>query len=54
LCVLEAGGKVTDFAGEWSQDAQSGTRILASNGHVHDQAVTVIRLGDAAPRPQSQ
>ncbi len=52
LCVLEAGGKVTDFAGAWSEEAQSGARILATNGSVHDQALAVIQLGDAAPRPK--
>ncbi|MBI5959795.1 MAG: inositol monophosphatase [Chloroflexi bacterium] len=53
LFVLEAGGSVTDFEGKVSPDAQSGTRIIASNGYIHEQALNVIRLGDDAPRPQS-
>ncbi len=51
LCVLEAGGKVTDYEGAYSLVARSGQRILATNGLVHDQALAVIQLGDAAPRP---
>lgn len=52
LCVLEAGGKVTDFQGQMSPEGLGGSRIVATNGHLHDQVLTVIRLGDAAPRPQ--
>jgi myo-inositol-1(or 4)-monophosphatase len=51
LFVEEAGGKVTDFAGERSRAALSGNRIVASNTLLHDQALAVIQLGDAAPRP---
>jgi myo-inositol-1(or 4)-monophosphatase len=51
LAVWEAGGKITDYAGELSQVALRGHRIVASNGYVHDQALAVIQLGDAAPRP---
>jgi myo-inositol-1(or 4)-monophosphatase len=51
LLVLEAGGTVTDYEGKISPDGLSGTRIVASNGHIHEQALTVIRLRDQAPRP---
>jgi hypothetical protein len=34
-----------------SQKALSGNQIVASNGHLHDQMLAVIQLGDAAPRP---
>jgi hypothetical protein len=42
---------VSDYAGDLSQKALSGNQIVATNGHVHHQALAVIQLGDAAPRP---
>lgn len=51
VIVEEAGGKVTDYEGGWSEDAYYGHRIVVSNGLLHDQALDVIRLGDAAPLP---
>ncbi len=51
LFVLEAGGRVSDYHGNVTREALSGKRILATNGHVHEQAVAVLTLGDAAPRP---
>jgi myo-inositol-1(or 4)-monophosphatase len=54
LFVQEAGGRVSDYKGVLSKDALSGSTIVASNGHLHDQALAVIRLGDAAPRPARQ
>ncbi len=54
LAVWEAGGKVSDYAGDLSQKALSGNQIVATNGHVHHQALAVIQLGDAAPRPGQQ
>ena len=51
LFVREAGGTVTDYAGQLSREALSGQRILATNGLVHEQALAVIQRGDAAPRP---
>lgn len=50
LCVLEAGGRISDHEGQINRTAYSGKRILATNGLLHDQAVTVLTLGDAAPR----
>lgn len=52
LCVREAGGHVSDFEGQVNGTALSGRRILATNGHLHEQAVAVLTLGDAAPRPR--
>lgn len=51
VIVEEAGGKVTDFEGQWSEDAYLGHRIVVTNGLLHEQTLEVIRLGDAAPRP---
>ena len=51
LCVEEAGGKVTDYAGARSERALLGHQIVATNGFLHEQALAVIQLGDQAPRP---
>ncbi|MCZ7541056.1 MAG: inositol monophosphatase [Anaerolineae bacterium] len=51
LFVHEAGGTVSDYAGQLSREALSGQRILATNGLVHAQALAVIQHGDGAPRP---
>jgi myo-inositol-1(or 4)-monophosphatase len=51
LMVEEAGGRVTDFHGDVNWDALSGKHILATNSHLHDQAVTVLVQGNDAPRP---
>jgi len=49
LLVQEAGGRVTNAAG--APDYVSGTFVVASNGHIHDEMLRVIREGAAAPRP---
>jgi myo-inositol-1(or 4)-monophosphatase len=51
IIVREAGGRATDFSG--TPDCVSGRRILASNGHIHEQMLQVIRQGAAAPRPEA-
>ncbi len=51
LCVLEAGGTVTDYDGRVSEAMWRGQAVVATNGHVHAQALEVIQRGDAAPRP---
>jgi myo-inositol-1(or 4)-monophosphatase len=50
LIVREAGGRVSDFSG--GPDCVSGRRILASNGHIHEQMLRVIEQGAAAFRPE--
>jgi myo-inositol-1(or 4)-monophosphatase len=49
LLVREAGGRATDF--ENGPDCLSGEFIVASNSHIHDEMLRVIREGIAAPRP---
>ncbi len=49
LLVREAGGQVTDFAGE--PDCLSGEYVVASNGRIHADMLRVIHTGAAAPRP---
>jgi myo-inositol-1(or 4)-monophosphatase len=49
LLVREAGGRASDFGN--SLDCLSGKFIVASNGHIHDEMLRVIREGAAAPRP---
>lgn len=51
LLVQEAGGKVTDYAGDLSRTALSGSRIVATNGLLHDQALDVLQRKNAAPLP---
>jgi len=50
LIVREAGGHATDFAG--TLDCVSGRRIVASNGHIHEQMLRVIAEGADAPLPE--
>jgi myo-inositol-1(or 4)-monophosphatase len=50
LIVREAGGMATDFGG--GLDCVSGRRIVASNDHIHDQMLEVIRGGADAPLPE--
>jgi hypothetical protein len=49
---LEAGGRVSDYHGNLTEEALTGKGILATNGYIHDQAVAVLTLGDQAPRPK--
>ena len=51
LCVVEAGGTVTDYDGEVSEAMWRGQTVVATNGLLHAQALDVIQHGDAAPRP---
>jgi myo-inositol-1(or 4)-monophosphatase len=45
LIVQEAGGRVTALdGGRWNPH---GGRVLASNGHIHDAMVAVIRDTEA-------
>jgi myo-inositol-1(or 4)-monophosphatase len=50
LIVQEAGGRLSDFAGDMARFA-SGEEVVASNGHIHDEMLRVIREGAAAPHP---
>ncbi|MFQ6100436.1 MAG: inositol monophosphatase family protein [Anaerolineae bacterium] len=51
LLVREAGGRATDSQG--GSGYLSGAFVVASNGHIHDQMLRVIREGAAAPRPSA-
>jgi myo-inositol-1(or 4)-monophosphatase len=44
LLVGEAGGRVSDLAG--GENYVLGEEIVANNGHVHDEMLAVLRLGD--------
>ncbi|MGC9467824.1 MAG: inositol monophosphatase family protein [Anaerolineae bacterium] len=50
LVVEEAGGRVSDFSGARAR-LLSGEEVVASNGLIHDEMLTVLRLGPAAPHP---
>jgi myo-inositol-1(or 4)-monophosphatase len=45
LFVREAGGRVTDFAGEESTIYKK--QVLASNGIIHDAMLNVLKKGYA-------
>lgn len=49
LLVEEAGGRVTDFAG--LPYSVYSHRVLASNGHVHDEMTKVLNFRDTARAP---
>jgi myo-inositol-1(or 4)-monophosphatase len=52
ICLLEAGGQVTTYTGEPMDPHKiSQLRIVASNGHIHDELLTILRDGKDAPRP---
>lgn len=42
LCVTEAGGVVTDYQGCIDDHLYSGARVVASNGHIHQQMLDVL------------
>ena len=50
LLVQEAGGRTSNYAGAW-EAILSGEEIVASNGHIHEQMLRVLREGAAAPHP---
>lgn len=49
LIVREAGGRVTTASGD--EDFLGADSIVASNGHLHEQMLRVLREGEAAPLP---
>ncbi len=42
LCVIEAGGRVTDYTGEESAEMYSGNQAVASNGNIHGAMLKVL------------
>jgi myo-inositol-1(or 4)-monophosphatase len=49
LLVREAGGRVSNYADEQLPVPYIG--LVASNGLLHPEMLTVLREGDSAPRP---
>jgi myo-inositol-1(or 4)-monophosphatase len=49
LVVREAGGRVTTAQGD--EDFLGRDSIVASNGHLHEQMLRVLKEGDGAPLP---
>lgn len=49
LIAREAGGRVTTAEG--AEDFLGREAIVVSNGHIHQQMLTVLQAGDRAPRP---
>lgn len=50
LLVTEAGGRVSNYRGALDK-VYTGEEVLASNGLIHEEMMTVIILGASAPRP---
>jgi myo-inositol-1(or 4)-monophosphatase len=42
LCVLEAGGRLSDYSGQLSRRVFTGEEFVASNGLVHDAMLAVL------------
>jgi myo-inositol-1(or 4)-monophosphatase len=40
ICVLEAGGTITDYSGGTKN--LNGSQLVVSNGHIHAQMLDVI------------
>jgi myo-inositol-1(or 4)-monophosphatase len=51
LLVTEAGGRVTDYLGNPDVFSPKRPKVVASNGHIHDEMLQVLALGKDAPRP---
>jgi myo-inositol-1(or 4)-monophosphatase len=49
LCVEEAGGRVSDYSGIGVEKAYSGLEVVASNGLIHDQILSVLAEPETAP-----
>ena len=49
LLVREAGGRVTTAEG--NEDFRGAPSIVASNSHIHEQMLCVLREGENAPLP---
>lgn len=43
ILIREAGGTVTDYNNQKSQTVHDGKQVLASNGHIHQQMLEVLR-----------
>jgi myo-inositol-1(or 4)-monophosphatase len=43
ILVREAGGTVTDYSNQESHTVHDGKQVLASNGHIHQQMLEVLR-----------
>ncbi len=48
LCVLEAGGKITDYEGVNATQAFRSGRLVATNGRVHDALLQALQTARAA------
>jgi myo-inositol-1(or 4)-monophosphatase len=50
LCVMEAGGRVSNYRGQLDGLYQ-GCEVVATNGLIHERLLTVIALGHDSPLP---
>ncbi len=49
LCVEEAGGRVSDYSGAGVERAYAGIEVVASNGLIHDQMLSVLAESEKTP-----
>jgi myo-inositol-1(or 4)-monophosphatase len=55
LVLKEAGGTFSDYEGHSLTPAQlRRVRVVASNGYIHEDMLTVLREGENAPRPTAE
>jgi myo-inositol-1(or 4)-monophosphatase len=53
VLVEEAGGRISNYRGTLD-GVYAGTRIVATNGHIHERILTILMMGPMAPRPNSR
>lgn len=53
ICLQEAGGQFSDYAGNPLAFQINKMRVLTSNGKIHAEMVDVLQQGYDAPRPKS-
>ncbi len=53
ICLHEAGGQFSDYAGNPLAFQMKKIRMVASNGNIHDEMIAVLQQGENAPRPKS-
>lgn len=53
ICLHEAGGTFSDYAGNPLAFQMAKLRMVATNGKIHAEMVDVLQRGEKAPRPKS-
>lgn len=48
--VTEAGGRISNYRGQLD-GVTDGQRVVASNGRIHERMLTILMMGELAPKP---